>query len=184
MILSPKGFCLIKHDLVIAVGTCGKMTEKIKVRGRTGTDGWTDALEESIWKLCERGGRSVIDDEFFSELDNYQRDSEEWGFARPGSCCGLPMSKMSKEKRGRRIQEIGVSIERKLHPHSIFNFAEEMPPCASACCWRVCQRRATGVAFVQACTCFVVSLQPFSGICVGNVADACGRATVLLALLP
>ena len=67
---------------------------------------------------------------------------------------------------------------------TVARFGSAMPPCASACCWRVCQRRATGVAFVHACTCFVVSLQPFSGICVGDVADACGRATVLLALLP
>ena len=66
---------------------------------------------------------------------------------------------------------------------TVARFGSAMPPCASACCWRACQRRATGVAFVQACTCFVVSLQPFSGICVGDVADACGRATVLLALL-
>ena len=65
---------------------------------------------------------------------------------------------------------------------TVARFGSAMPPCASACCWRVCQRRATGVAFVQACTCFV-SLQPFSGICVGDVADACGRATVLLAPL-
>ena len=37
---------------------------------------------------------------------------------------------------------------------TVARFGSAMPPCASACCWRVCQRRATGVALVQACTCF------------------------------
>ena len=37
---------------------------------------------------------------------------------------GLPMSTMSKEKRGKRIQEIGLAIDRVLHPGCKFHFME------------------------------------------------------------
>ena len=35
---------------------------------------------------------------------------------------GLPMSSMSREKRGKQIQEIGLAIDRKLNPGSRFSF--------------------------------------------------------------
>ena len=34
------------------------------------------------------------------------------------------MSSMSRGKRGKHIQEIGLAIDRKLHPHGVFCFAE------------------------------------------------------------
>ena len=41
---------------------------------------------------------------------------------------GLLMSSMSREKRGKRIQEIGLAIDRRLHPGSNFSFMEGSAP--------------------------------------------------------
>ena len=36
----------------------------------------------------------------------------------------IPLGRMSKEKRGKRIEEIGLALDRRLHPCSEFSFAE------------------------------------------------------------
>ena len=36
----------------------------------------------------------------------------------------IPISRMSREKRGKRIEEIGLALDRRLHPCSEFSFAE------------------------------------------------------------
>ena len=125
VILSPKGLHLIKHDLVTGVSTRGRSTEVgghiIKMRGSTGTTFWKDALDEILEKLCVRGGCSVVAEKTFSELNPNEvlRGRVSRGQA---AVAGLPMSTMSKEKRGKRIQEIGLAIDRKLHPGSKFSF--------------------------------------------------------------
>ena len=127
VILSPKGLHLIKHDLVTRVSTRGMLTKIggrcIKVRGSKGTDGWEEALGEILEKLCGRGGCSLVAEETFSELNLQEIVSHR---VSPGQAAvaGLPMSSMSSEKRGKRLQEIGLAIDRRLHPHHDFSFAK------------------------------------------------------------
>ena len=122
VIVSPDGMHLIKHDLV-TVNTQGKSTEvegyAVRVRGNTGTIAWEDASGEMLEKLCVRGGCRVVDEQPFSELKLEEILSNR---VSPGEAAvaGLPMSSMSGEKRGKRIQEIGLAIDRRLHPRSDF----------------------------------------------------------------
>ena len=68
-------------------------------------------------KLCKKGGCTVVHKEALSKLDLKGILSAQ---ASPGQAAiaGLPMSTMSREKRGKRIQEIGFAIDRSLHPRS------------------------------------------------------------------
>ena len=123
VIMSPEGIHLIKHDLVTGVSTCGKSTEVdghvIKVCGSRRTHCWEDAFGEMLEKLCERGGCRVVAEQPFSELKLEEMLSNR---VSPGEAAvaGLPMSSMSGEKRGKRIQEIGLAIDRRLNPCSDF----------------------------------------------------------------
>ena len=123
VVMSPKGLHLVKHDLVTGVATCGKSTEvrghAIKVYASKRTDCWEDALGEMLEKLCERSGCTVVAEKPLSEVGAKAYLSEE---VRQGQVAGLPMSSMSKEKRGKRIEEIGLAIDRRLHSQSEFNF--------------------------------------------------------------
>ena len=49
-----------------------------------------------------------------------------WQRVSPGqaSLAGIPMPNMSKEKRGKRIEEIGLAIDRRLSPQSDFSFVK------------------------------------------------------------
>ena len=123
MILSPKGLHLIKHDLVTGIITRGKATavpgHVMKVSGSRGTNCWGDALDDILEKLCEHGGCSVIDERPFREL-GFQEILNERVSPGQAAVAGLPMSSMSREKRGKRIQEIGLAIDRSLYPQSLF----------------------------------------------------------------
>ena len=127
VIISPSGMHLIKHVFVTGVGAQGKSTEvdghQIKVCGSSHTHCWEDALGEMLEKLCERGGCRVVAKKLFSKLDFKDILSKS---ITPGQAAvaGLPMATMSVEKRGKRIQEIGLAIDRRLHPHSNFSLAE------------------------------------------------------------
>lgn len=79
-------------------------------------------MDEILEKLCVRGGCRVV----------HERPFREPGFkdtlcdmASPGEAdiASIPMSSMSYEKRGKRIQEVGFAIDRRLHPQSNFSFA-------------------------------------------------------------
>ena len=125
MITSPTGLHLIKHDLVTGVSTCGKRTKvgghTIKVYGSRYTSGWEEALSEMLEKLCDSGGCTLVHEQHFSELDWTDFLGAEASPGQP-ALAGLPMSTMSREKRGNRIQEIGLAIDRRLHPCSDFTF--------------------------------------------------------------
>ena len=127
VIMSPKGLHLIKHDLVTGVTAQGKSTEvggyDIRVCGNAGTIGWEDALREMLEKLCVRGGGRVLDEHPFSELELEEMLSHRVSLGQ-AAIAGLPMSSMSGEKRGKRIQEIGLAIDRRLHPCSDFTFVK------------------------------------------------------------
>ena len=122
---SPRGLHLVKHDLATGVSTRGKSTEIsghiVQVRGSTTTDCWEDALDDILEKLCERGGCTVVHEQRFSDSEFKEMLSNG---VSPGQAAvaGLPMSNMSREKRGNRIQEIGLAIDRVLHPGSKFSF--------------------------------------------------------------
>ena len=125
--MSPEGLHLVKHDLVTRVAAQGKSTEvegyDIRVLGNNGTHDWEDALNEMLEKLCVRGGCRVVDEQPFSELKLEEMLSNR---VSPGEAAvaGLPMSSMSGEKRGKRIQEIGLAIDRRLNPCSDFTFVK------------------------------------------------------------
>ena len=95
VILSPRGFHLIKHDLVTAVSTRGKLTEvqghMIKMAGRTSTGSWKDALDDILWKLCERCGCSLLQEEPFTEL-RFERFLSERASPAQVVVAGIPMS--------------------------------------------------------------------------------------------
>ena len=123
VIMSPKGMHLIKHDLVTGVNAQGKSTEirgyDIRVLGNNSTHDWEDALDEMLEKLCVRGGCRVVDEQAFSELKLQEILNNK---VSPGQAAvaGLPMSSMSGDKRGKRIEEIGLAIDRRLNPCSDF----------------------------------------------------------------
>ena len=127
VIVSPTGLHVIKHDLVTGVISRGKLTAVqgyvIKVSGSTSTDCWEDALDEILQKLCQGGGCRVVAEKPFGDLDSEEILSR--GASRSQAAVdGLFMSSMSREKRGKRIQEIGLAIDRRLHPDSNFGFME------------------------------------------------------------
>ena len=127
VIMSPRGLHLIEHDLVTGVSTCGKSTELgghvVRVYGSVGTHDWEDALDEILQKLCVRGVCRVIDEKPFSALDVKKILSQR---VSPGRevVAEIPMSNMSISKRGKQIQEVGLAIDRRLHPRCPFSFAE------------------------------------------------------------
>ena len=82
---------------------------------------WEDSLKEILRKLCEQGGCNVVHMKALSKLDFKEIVSKS---ITPGQAAvaGIPMSTMSKEKRGKRIQEIGLAIDHVVHPDSKFSF--------------------------------------------------------------
>ena len=125
VLLSPKGMYLIKHDLVTRISTCGERTgvsgHTILVRGSRRTNCWEDARDEILEKLCEQGGCSMVHEQHLSDLDFHEILSER---VSPGqtAVAGIPMSSMGRERRGNRIQEIGLALDRMLNPQSAFSF--------------------------------------------------------------
>ena len=122
---SPRGLHLIRHDLVTGVSTRGKATavsgHNVQARGNRGTDCWEEALDEILEKLCKRGGCCVVHEQRFSDL-HFQKIQSETASPGQAAVAGIPMSGMSREKRGNRIQEIGLALDRRLNPQSAFSF--------------------------------------------------------------
>ena len=73
------------------------------------------ALGEMVEKLCVRGSCRVVDEQPFSELKLEEILSNRVSLGQV-AIAGLPMSSMSGEKRGKRLEEIGLAIDRRLHP--------------------------------------------------------------------
>ena len=125
VLLSPKGMYLIKHDLVTRISTCGERTgvsgHMIRVYGSRRTNCWEDARDEILEKLCQRGGCSMVHEQPLSDFD-FQEILSERVSAGQAAVAGIPMSSMSRERRGKRIQEIGLALDRKLNPQIAFSF--------------------------------------------------------------
>ena len=124
VLLSPKCLHLIKHDLVTGLGTCGKRTgvsgHTIRVRGSRRTNCWEDACDEILEKLCEQGGCSAVHEQPLSD-SGFQEILRERVSPAQTAVAGIPMSSMSRERRGNRIQEIGLALDRRLNPQSAFS---------------------------------------------------------------
>ena len=127
VIVSPTGLHVIKHDLVTGVRARGKLTAVhgyvIKVSGSRSTDCWEDALDEILEKLCQGGGCRVVAEKPLGDLDSEELLSRRASRSQ-AAVDGLFMSSMSREKRGKRIQEIGLAIDRRLNPGSNFSFMQ------------------------------------------------------------
>ena len=127
VIMSPWGLHLIQHDAVTGVCTCGKTTEvgghMIRVNGSVSAHSWDDALDEILHKLCVRGACKVLDEKPLSALDLKKILGQT---VSPGRAVAakIPMYSMSVGKRGKRIQEVGHAIDRRLHPHCVFSLEE------------------------------------------------------------
>ena len=123
VVMSPEGLHRVKCDLVTRVSSCGKATRigghMIRVYESRHTYCWEDALEGILEKLCQQSGGTVAAEKPLSEVGVKAGLSEE---VPQGQVAGLPMSSMSKEKRGNRIQEIGLEIDRRLHSQNEFSF--------------------------------------------------------------
>ena len=124
VIMSPAGLALIHHDMVTGIGRQGKSTKisgrDIRLYGAANTGCWQDALDEIMERLSKRGGCKVIAEKPLGELGF----EKLMGHGVQAAIAGLPMSSMSGIKRGKRIQEIGLAIDCRLHPHITFSFAE------------------------------------------------------------
>ena len=71
--------------------------------------------------MCKRSGCFVVEEKPLSEV-NVQEILIEQVSPGEAAVVGLPMSRMSREKRGKRIEEIGLAIDRRLHPSMEFSF--------------------------------------------------------------
>ena len=132
VIASPVGLHLIKHDLSTGVCKCGKATaligHRVQVYAGRSSACWKEALETILRTLCQQGRCTLIDENGFSHpsvkgwLLRAERETPFTVQAR--LLADIPMGRMSKEKRGKRIEEIGLALDRRLHPRSEFSFAE------------------------------------------------------------
>ena len=126
VIVSPKSLHLIKHDLVTGVSSDGLRTKvrghRIIVLASRGIDCCEEASVQIVQKLCERGSCHFIAEKPFSELDCKPLVRQ----VSPGKAAvaGLPMSCMSCQKRGKRIEGIALAIDHGLHPHCEFRLVK------------------------------------------------------------
>ena len=131
VIVSPGGLHLIKHDLSTGVSTRGQATavigHRVQVSGSRSSTCWKEALKTILRLLCQRGSCSVIDEHAFSHPGvkaMLSRGRETPLAVQARLLANIPMGRMSREKRGKRIEEIGLALERRLHPCSEFSFTE------------------------------------------------------------
>ena len=127
VIISPARLTLIHHDLVTGVNAQGKSTEVsghlIRVCGTKKTGCWSDALKQILEKLCEPGGCNVVAEKPLKEL-GFEKVMSQGTPRGQEAGGGIPMSSMSREKRGNRIQQIGLAIDHRLHPHSELGYTK------------------------------------------------------------
>ena len=126
VLFSPQGLYLIKHDLTTGTNADGKRTEVrghcISVQGSRVNTRWEEALPVLLQKLCEQGNCSLIATELFSgpgfrsTLFGREPEHSEHYSRRRSVLDDIPMSNMSSAKRGMRLQEIALAVDRKMNP--------------------------------------------------------------------
>ena len=132
VIVSPGGLHLIKHDLSTGISTCGKATadsgHRVQLFGSKSSNCWKEALTTILRTLCEQGCCSVIDEHAFGHPSVkamlLSRGRETPLAVQARLLANIPMGRMSGSKRGKRIEEIGLALDRRLHPCSEFSFTE------------------------------------------------------------
>lgn len=122
--LSPHGLTLVKHDFCTGVSTMGKRTESqghvVVVNSEQGSTCWEDALGKILAKLYDRGSCKLVASESFhsrffvdvltTAVAGSAAKAAELHFGR------CPMHNMSTQKRGFRIQAMGLAIDQILNP--------------------------------------------------------------------
>ena len=120
--LSPHGLSLVKHDLRTGVSTNGQRTESdghiVEVQAAVGEACWEGALGKILAKLCERGSCNLITKESFHSPCLRNIVSKRGGEGQTADFACGPMDNMSLQKRGLRIQAVGIAIDEILNPLS------------------------------------------------------------------
>ena len=126
VLFSPQGLHLIKHDLTTGTSRDGERTTVrghcIYVYGSRANTCWEEALPVFLQKLCEQGNCSLIATELFSgpgfrsTLFGREPEHSEHYSRRRSVLDDIPMSNMSSAKRGMRLQEIALAVDRKMNP--------------------------------------------------------------------
>lgn len=120
VVFSPKWLDLIKYDLKSHLSRTGQGREcrgsRISIRGKAQ---WHEALDTVLGKLRERGTsehlfRSSINDSTCQVLcDHHQGLTSNF-------YCEVPLSLMSPQLRGRRVERMVMDVDRLTHPNSTF----------------------------------------------------------------
>ena len=128
VIASPNCLLLIQHDLCTGMRLSGKLGGSrglaLEINASVNDVCLTEALETIVEKLCEKGSCKLIakrcfDDAQFQQLLEACIDCREVGQA---AYDGVPMCRMSSCRRGLQIQEMGLVIDKRLNPKSVFTF--------------------------------------------------------------
>ena len=118
VVLSPSGLSLIKHDLATGIGRDGRRTEthgyRITVYGGRYEAGSERDLDTILLKLCKEGSCKLIARDSFAHPTLRDLLATFKASRGPSQALwdGIPMSNMSKEKRGLQIQAMGLDIDR------------------------------------------------------------------------
>ena len=131
VVLSPSGLSLIKHDLATGIMSDGRRTEthgyRIIVYGTRDAAGWEKDVDMILLKLCRGGSCNLIARDSFGHPTLRDLLSTFKASRTPCQALwdGIPMSNMSSEKRGLRIQAMGFDVDQRLHPGGHFSLISE-----------------------------------------------------------
>ena len=126
VILSPKGLHLVQHDLCTRVSMNGHGTEafgyRVVVCASVQDASWEEALSTVQRKLCQEGSCKLVVESGFSDPDLLELlAGDQDSTCAPRSASHLiQMPHLSAPKRALRIQQMGLEIDRILHPRSHF----------------------------------------------------------------
>ena len=127
VLVCPDGVRLIRHDLDTGLSLAGHRTgyggHVIQVCGSRQNACWQEALDTILLKLCEKGASNMLACEsvggkrlanmFFSRGAARTRAEEQYS--------ETPLRTHSRQKRGLRIQAMGLAIDRMLCPYCQFD---------------------------------------------------------------
>ena len=127
VLVCPDGMCLIQHDLTTGLCTDGKRTETsghfVQVRGSRRASCWEEAIEAILFKLRETGTCSLLVRDYFGEgsLVDMLLSRENSKTRAENAYSGTALRNMSSGKRGKRLEAMGLAVDRILHPKSRFS---------------------------------------------------------------
>ena len=122
----PRALLLIRHDLHAGIQSDGRRTEatgyKIQILGRTSDSCLEEALDTILRKICEENSctlvaEQLLDDAQIEALLATHRECTDVGHSM---YFDVPWCHLSSAKRGLRIQDMALTIDKKMHPQSHF----------------------------------------------------------------